>query len=867
MKNVARIFLGISLILGMLGITNRLQADQIETNQVSSNVSEGNLTLKVTNAPTNGMLKAAIWGEENGQNDIQWYDLTNENTVATLNTQLLNHQENGLYHIHIYNFQNGQPQFITSTQIDVDLSIEGEVVLDQIDEINGSYRINFNPTKNAHLIKELLVPTWTTQNGQDDIVWHTSKKIDHQWQTTIESSAHDFATGLYCSHIYVRDLSGKLHFLAEKIQNVKAKTEIQYQAIPDSTQQSTNIQLQNYRVNNPDLKFAVWGETNGQNDIQWYTPIQKGNNWQVVVNTSNHRESGNYQVHIYDFKSGKPKMVGATSFIIQPISPENPVISAQDDLNQTFDIQMSKPNGPATVTNVKFAVWSEAGGQDDLRWYDAKQSDNQYSYQVDTTNHKDSIGKYFVHAYATDQRGIFQIVGTTALNVSESQASPQLLATVNPDKETVTLKLKHWAKDGEVLLPTWGEKDGQNDIQWYAANKIGRSSWQANITLGNHMELGTYHAHAYSRKNNQLQILAQTQFQITDIKANFITFSNQNPNTGTFTATLNNLLADRSIKGVRMAIWTDYNGQDDLKWYTATKQNHNYILNVNTKNHHYESGLYYVHVYVDYIDGSSQLIAHTTTNVTVNPRKYQNPSPYYQIKDEINIGDSGYNLSYGYEGLKVAKVIQRLGVGSYIGMGGAHYGPATQFAVRQFQARSGLPVNGVVDLRTWKAMGLSEYDWYHLGAYVSPLRVNRQSNRNDHIEAMISRAYDYLGNPYVIGASGAPGLGLDCSGLVMQALYAAGLDMSPINPIRHAYPGYEYESRNMWASPQLMKVSYASRQRGDLIFYHDGYGNVIHVAIYLGNNQVIESWPNQVMIAPIVNWQHPHVLGVGRPFI
>lgn len=46
---------------------------------------------------------------------------------------------------------------------------------------------------------------------------------------------------------------------------------------------------------------------------------------------------------------------------------------------------------------------------------------------------------------------------------------------------------------------------------------------------------------------------------------------------------------------------------------------------------------------------------------------------------------------------------------------------------------------------------------------------------------MIRRAYDYLGNDYVIGASGAPGLGIDCSGLVMQALYAAGLDTSPIN--------------------------------------------------------------------------------------
>lgn len=862
MRKLSSICLGVGFALASFGIVSQVQAAQ-----VSTTINEGNLQLAVADVNHDGVYKAAIWGESNGQNDIQWYDLNNQTTNATLTTQLLNHHENGIYQVHIYDFKNQHPQFVAATQVSVDLSIEGQTVIDQVDSIGGNYQVTFTPNKNANLIKEVLIPTWTDQNGQDDIVWHMAKKVGNNWQATIASSEHNFETGQYRTHVYVRDLTGQLHFMAEKTQQVTADTAFKLSATADNTQKTTQIQLQNYRVVQPDLKFAVWGEANGQNDIQWYSPTQQGNNWQFTVNTNNHRESGSYQVHVYDFKGGKPKLVGTTTFNIQPIAEASPVITAQDDNNQTFDIQLSAPQSPAALTGVKFAVWSEASGQDDLKWYDAKLNGNQYTYQVDTANHKDSIGKYFVHAYASDERGIFQIVGHTTLNVTESKAAPQLLATVNPDKETVTLKLKHWSEGGEVLLPTWGEKDGQNDIQWYAANKIGRSSWQTVVPLGNHMELGTYNAHAYSRRNNQLQILGQTQFNITDIKANFITFSNQDPNAGTFTATLNNLLTDGAVKGVRMAVWTDHNGQDDLKWYNTTKQNHNYVLNVNTKNHHYESGLYYVHVYVDYTNGSSQLIAYTTTNVKVNPRRYQNPAPYYQIKDEINIGDSGYNLSYGYEGLKVAKVIQRLGAGSYIGMGGAHYGPRTQFAVRQFQARSGLPVNGVVDLRTWKAMGLSEYDWYHLGAYVSPLRVNRQSSRSDHIEAMISRAYDYLGDPYVIGASGAPGLGLDCSGLVMQALYAAGLDMSPINPIRHALPGYEYESRNMWASPQLMKVPYSARQRGDLIFYHDGRGTVIHVAIYLGNNQVIESWPNRVMISSIVDGQHPYVLGVGRPFI
>ena len=132
---------------------------------------------------------------------------------------------------------------------------------------------------------------------------------------------------------------------------------------------------------------------------------------------------------------------------------------------------------------------------------------------------------------------------------------------------------------------------------------------------------------------------------------------------------------------------------------------------------------------------------------------------------------------------------------------------------------------------------------------------------------MISRAYDYLGDNYIIGASGAPGLGIDCSGLIMQALYAAGIDMSPINPVRHASPGYEYESANIWASSKFKHVDYKERKRGDIIIYCNEKGTVIHSAIYLGDDKIIEAWPNQVTESAVLNYQHSLVKGVVRPFV
>lgn len=298
------------------------------------------------------------------------------------------------------------------------------------------------------------------------------------------------------------------------------------------------------------------------------------------------------------------------------------------------------------------------------------------------------------------------------------------------------------------------------------------------------------------------------------------------------------------------------------------------IMAIGWTNHHgntyyYDENGQMVHGQVT-IDGKKYIFDDVTGVLKGQARAYQNPSKYYQIKDYISLSGGGYNLSVGYEGLKVAYIKRALGLGNAVGLYGALYSQSVANYVKVFQRNSGLPQTGIVDLATWKAMGYSETDWYGLGAYVSPVRVNADSSRSDHIEAMIARAYEYLGTSYIIGASGAPGTGVDCSGLAMQALYAAGLDMSPINPVRHSYPGYEYESANMWASSKFKHVSYNERQRGDLIFYQNSSGAVIHVAIYLGNNQVIESTCapfNKVVVQPIINAYRANIKGVVRPFV
>ena len=86
----------------------------------------------------------------------------------------------------------------------------------------------------------------------------------------------------------------------------------------------------------------------------------------------------------------------------------------------------------------------------------------------------------------------------------------------------------------------------------------------------------------------------------------------------------------------------------------------------------------------------------------------------------------------------------------------------------------------------------------------------------------IRAAETYIGIPYVWG--GASRSGVDCSGLIMLAYDAAGIDLPH-------YSGAMYED--------TMRVPLIDIEPGDLLFY--GYDGDQHVAMYVGDGKMIEA--------------------------
>ncbi|OUP10056.1 hypothetical protein B5F33_03085 [Collinsella sp. An2] len=145
--------------------------------------------------------------------------------------------------------------------------------------------------------------------------------------------------------------------------------------------------------------------------------------------------------------------------------------------------------------------------------------------------------------------------------------------------------------------------------------------------------------------------------------------------------------------------------------------------------------------------------------------------------------------------------------------------------------------------------------------YVSPSQIPYNATREDCVNAFISRAYDYLGTQYIEPWSTAPGGAVDCSGLVLQCLYATGMDMGWYNPYNHRWlPSQTYNSMNWYRNNTFMPVSVSNIKRGDVVYYSG------HIAIYLGGGLIIDSWPRQGVTIQSIN-SRGRVIGAARPYV
>lgn len=114
----------------------------------------------------------------------------------------------------------------------------------------------------------------------------------------------------------------------------------------------------------------------------------------------------------------------------------------------------------------------------------------------------------------------------------------------------------------QLQFAVWGDASGQNDLVWYRADATGA----AYIELSKHREYGKYNIHTYGTKNGKLIGLNATSAEVLlpQIQSS-VTKLGQ----GQFSIDITGV--PDSISAIKVPVWSDKDGQNDIIWYTATK--------------------------------------------------------------------------------------------------------------------------------------------------------------------------------------------------------------------------------------------------------------------------------------------------------
>ncbi|MDU7209933.1 MAG: GBS Bsp-like repeat-containing protein, partial [Streptococcus sp.] len=132
------------------------------------------------------------------------------------------------------------------------------------------------------------------------------------------------------------------------------------------------------------IMFAVWSDTNGQDDLIWYTADSTG---KVVAKYTG--SYGTYYVHTYQNVNGK--MIGLNGTSIDIPKP-SATVSVKQQTETTY--QVTVDNVPAYITSIVLPTWTEANGQDDLIWYQTtKNGTTSYTAIISVAKHYLESGK------------------------------------------------------------------------------------------------------------------------------------------------------------------------------------------------------------------------------------------------------------------------------------------------------------------------------------------------------------------------------------------------------------------------------------------------------------------------------------------
>ena len=631
---------------------------------VNNNPTLGSFDVVISNVKApNGVetVSVPIWSEINGQDDIIWYTANRQNNgTYTVNVKASAHKNStGLYNIHLYYIQkDGQMTGVggTTTQVFIgktpeQLKPKASFAIENNNAKAGTFDAVITNISAPLGVKEVLVPSWSLENGQDDLIWHkATKQNDGSYRVTIKASEHKGNKGNYRADAYIVDNANNRHYIAEKVVSVDYARPSGVLTIENNNTAAGTFDAVVRNIVAPTgLKEVIvpsWSLAGGQDDLIWHKATRQADgSYRVTIKATDHKNStGKYRADAYIVDDSNKRFY-LTEKVVE-VTQTRPSASLVIENNNadlgTFDAVIRNIVAPNGVKEVLVPSWSLVNGQDDLVWHKAsRQSDGSYRVTIKASEHKNSLGNYRADLYIVDNANQRHYVTETIVDVKHNKPVGTI-SVVNNNKDTGTFDViisDVYSPKGvrTVQVPIWSEKDGQDDIRWYEATRQANGTYTVNVQATNHKNsTGLYNIHLYYILNDGSQVGVggtTTTVEFRNAKTKTQTYiTNVNSEAGSYTVVVDQAPQGRQIKNIRVAVWSESN-QGNLSWYNTAPTGTHTEINVSTVNHKNLIGNYTTHVYVDYVDNTVDGFNLGETALAPRNRRVEPQTTYYSQRD------------------------------------------------------------------------------------------------------------------------------------------------------------------------------------------------------------------------------------------
>ena len=496
-----------------------------------------------------------------------------------------------------------------SSPVSADLTISNP-------DSNGNFTITAKNLKGFEGYKEVKIPFWSHANGMKDIVWYSpSRQTDGSYRVTANANDHENASGKYEAQVFYVDYQGRNTFVKKAfVDRAKPSADLSI-SNPDSNGNFT-ITAKNLKgfEGYKEVKIPFWSHANGMKDIVWYSPSrQTDGSYTVTANVSDHENaSGKYEAQLF-YVDHQGRNTFVKKAFVDRAKPSADITISKNEVEGTFTITAKNLKGFEGYKEVKIPFWSQANGMKDIVWYrPSRQADGSYTVTAKASDHENANGQYEAQLFYVDHKGQNAFVKKTFVQY-EGKTSPTGTITIqNNNKDTgtfdVIIKDVYSPKGVRTIqVPTWSDKDGQDDIRWYEATRQANGDYKVSVKASDHKNsTGKYHVHLYYIQNDGSRVGAGT--TTTEVEFRNLTtktqtgIKNVNSGAGTYTVTVDQAPQGRRIKNIRVAAWSQAH-QENLYWYSTAPSGTHTEVQVSAVNHQYQKGNYTTHVYVDYVDG------------------------------------------------------------------------------------------------------------------------------------------------------------------------------------------------------------------------------------------------------------------------